>query len=153
MKRTFQPSNLKRKRKHGFRSRMSSVSGRAVLSARRAKGRAVLSAQFPVVHNDIYLKVSSGTRQTFSNAQKLIQKNLRILYIDNGLPYSRIAIQITKKSVKLAVTRNRIRRTIRESFRSLLPGLPPYDILVLITSKISSEKHEISDILIQEWIL
>ena len=105
------------------------------------------------MHNDIHLKVSSGTRKTFSNAQKLIQKNLRILYIDNGLPYSRIAIQITKKAVKLAVTRNRIRRTIRESFRSLLPELPSYDILVLITSKISSEKHEISDILIQEWIL
>jgi len=105
------------------------------------------------VHNDIYLKVSSGTKQRFSNAHKLIQKNLCVLYIDNGLSYSRIAIQITKKAVKLAVIRNRIRRTIRESFRSLLPDLPSCDILVLITSKISSDKHEISDILIQEWIL
>lgn len=44
MKRTFQPSNLVRARRHGFRARKATVGGRNILRARRSKGRKKLSA-------------------------------------------------------------------------------------------------------------
>ena len=76
---------------------------------------------------------------------------LKLYASPNTTDSPRLAIQITKKAIRLAVTRNLIRRKIKEHFRANSTMLDKQDYLLIISSKISSATHEISDILTQEW--
>jgi ribonuclease P protein component len=62
-----------------------------------------------------------------------------------------LGIRISKKALPLAVSRNSLRRKLRESFRKYSFANNPYAILLSISSKIQAEKKDINDILLPEW--
>ena len=148
MKRTFQPSNIKRKRTHGFRSRMKTAAGRAVLASRRAKGRAVLCPQLYTFKKDL-ITISRDTIKYFNDKNALKSTHLKLQFFESNK--NRLGIVIPKKIVPLSVNRNSLRRRMRGFFRDQKFPNCSYVILLSLTTKIQAEKKIISDILMREW--
>ena len=61
-----------------------------------------------------------------------------------------LGIRISKKALPLAVSRNSLRRKLRETFREH-SFINKYAVLLSISSKIQAEKKDINDILLPEW--
>ena len=62
-----------------------------------------------------------------------------------------LGIRISKKNIPLSVSRNSIRRMLRETFRGFRFANDSYAVLLTITTKIQAEKKDINDILLPEW--
>ena len=83
----------------------------------------------------------------FIKAKKLAIGGMLLLYKPNSLPHARLGFAISKRFVAKAVHRNKIRRILKESFRTQT-NIPAYDIVVLMRQ--SCDKQKIA--LIQENI-
>lgn len=159
MKRTFQPSKIKRARNHGFLKRMSTKQGRRIINRRRAKGRVRLSAWWSK-HSDTrwYFSKVCPLQYTFTKTDRILKRREFIALAKSGRRVqsecfiavftpgrrgrSRLGITVTKK-VGGAVKRNRIKRLVREFFRlnrQLLAG--DWDINIIARNHIAGISTE-----------
>jgi len=70
-------------------------------------------------------------RRVFSDSQRSVEQNFLVLARPNGLENARLGLAISKKSLKRAVDRNRLKRLIRESFRLHQVILKGLDLVVV----------------------
>lgn len=92
-------------------------------------------------------------KQVFSQASiKVSDKHLLILACPNELDHSRIGFVISKKNIRLAVNRNRVRRIIRESFRLNQHDLPNVDIVILARKGLGDiENPDVHTLIKRSW--
>ena len=111
--------------------------------------------RYPFPKNKRLLKPAEY-QQAFAAQKKLYHKGIIIYYCENTLKESRLGLVIAKRHFKKAVTRNYLKRQIRESFRlhqQLLENPDSHkDIIVVATAKLIENKQcRISTLLDELW--
>ena len=138
MKRTYQPSRVIRKRRHGFRARMATKAGRQIINRRRAKGRAQLSAQKGQMAQTLFTIKKRSTFVMIRNQGEFIKsRNMNIQILHNQDLENSIGVGYTaSKKIGNAVKRNRAKRIMRELARKIIINgkINSYYVLIAKTS-------------------
>jgi len=80
--------------------------------------------------------------RVFKSGKKKRVHSLLILYLENPLGYARLGFALSKKRVRHAVQRNRVKRVVRESFRRHRDILPALDIVVVAGANLAACENE-----------
>ena len=89
----------------------------------------------------------------FENPKKTRDSNFTVLYRENTKNYPRLGLIISKKNCKHAHKRNKLKRIIRESFRTNISKLKGHDIVVLNKHTTYNNKtHVLTESLMRHWI-
>lgn len=80
---------------------------------------------------ELRLLTAENYQTVFKSAKRFGNRSFTILARENSLGHARLGLAISKKSAKLAVDRNRIKRMFRESFRLNQHNLPSVDIIAM----------------------
>lgn len=137
MKRTYQPNKRKRAKTHGFRARMATKGGRAVLARRRAKGRQA-SHCLAAIHTSRMKTIKSRQdfEHVFSQGRRFNHPLIRMTICESvGEGDSGRVAFVGAKRLGCAVVRNRSKRVMREAARSCGFPVAGYDIILFATPK------------------
>jgi ribonuclease P protein component len=77
------------------------------------------------------LATAADFDRVFREGQRSSDQIFTVLFLPNGGAHARLGFAVSRQRVRRAVHRNRLRRLVREHFRTLDPPLPPVDIVVL----------------------
>ena len=115
MKRTYQPSKIKRARKHGFRSKMRTKGGRKTLARRRSRGRKSLTVSSQTMKSKILALSKNEEFKSLLKNKKISNKYATIFFgVLNNKDKKKLNISfVTKKKIGNAVKRNKIKRRLR----------------------------------------
>ena len=140
MKRTYSPSNIKRARKHGFRSKMKTKGGKKLLARRRAKGRKSLTVSVQQMKSKI---IALSKNEDFKDLlkQKKISNKYTTIYFGSvsNKNHKKLNISfVTKKKIGNAVKRNKIKRRLRNVTNEMVKKIPlNLDYSYLVIAKIT----------------
>ena len=124
MKRTYQPSRIVRKRRHGFRARMAKKGGRKLIARRRLKGRKRISTQASSRMIKFKSLNQSSVFLRILKKKKLHTKYFTIFFDKNiNKPSDRKYLNISfvmKKKIGNAVIRNKIKRKLKYAVQKIV---------------------------------
>ena len=149
MKRTYSPSNIKRARKHGFRSKMKTKGGKKLLARRRAKGRKSLTVSVQSMKSKIVALSKNEDFKKLLKCKKISNKYLTIFFgniANKNNKYLNISF-VTKKKIGNAVKRNKIKRRLRNIINEIIKKISVnFNYSYLVIAKVTMLNNEYTKI-------
>ena len=157
MKRTYQPSKIKRARKHGFRSKMKTKGGKKLLARRRARGRKSLTVSGQSMKSKLLALSKNEEFRKLLQQKKVSNKYVTIFFgYLNNKNENRLNISfITKKKIGNAVKRNKIKRRLRnimnDAYKKISINLNYSYLVIAKPTMLNSEFKKIKETLFLEF--
>ena len=157
MKRTYQPSKIKRARKHGFRSKMKTKGGKKLLARRRARGRKSLTVSGQSMKSKLLALSKNEEFRNLLKGKKTSNKYVTIFFrhLKNKSKSNLNISFVTKKKIGNAVKRNKIKRRLRnimnDAYKRISINLNYSYLVIAKSSMLNNDFKKIKETLFLEF--